>query len=279
MRNLLNFLFQYGYWLLFILLEVISLTLMFRFNNYQGSVGFTSANYVAGHLHDWASEVSSFFKLRTINEQLAQRNTLLEIENAALLKALQQTIPDSSLIAAQQSLHQAGYQLLPAQAISNSVTNPDNYITINRGEADGVTTEMGIVNGNGIVGIVYMTSKHYAIALSLLNSKSSISCKFKDSEYFGYLKWAGGNPSYAYLEDLPLHALFQKGDTIVTSGHSAIFPQGLMVGTVDSIANSKDGLSYLLRVKLSTDFSCLDNLLVISNDHQQELQQLHKQVQ
>lgn len=279
MRNLLNFLFQYGYWLLFILLEVVSLTLMFRFNNYQGSIGFTSANIIAGHIHAFSAEVSSFFKLRTVNEQLAQRNAALEFENAILLKSLQENQADSCTISTTQGLQKAGYQLLPAQAISNSITYTDNYITINRGEADGVTSEMGLVNGCGIVGIVYMTSKHYAIAISLLNSKSSISCKFKNNNYFGYLKWRGGSPSYAYLEDLPRHAIFQKGDSIVTSGHSAIFPQGLMVGTVDSIADSKDGLSYLLRIKLSTDFSCLDNLLVISNTHQKELQQLKEQVQ
>lgn len=278
MRNLLNFLFQYGYWILFILLEVASLTLMFRFNNYQGSVGFTSANRIVGQVYAVSSEISSFFQLRQINEELVQRNATLEFENSLLHETLRQLQAEKEIASTVNSLQEKGYRTITANAISNSLNLPDNYITINRGEADGVTTEMGVLNGCGVVGVIYMTSAHYSIAISLLNSKSSISCKFKDNDYFGYLKWKENNPSYAYLEDLPLHALFHQGDTIVTSGHSAIFPPGMMVGTVDSITNSKDGLSYLLRIKLATDFASLDNLLLIANDRQEEIQQLQEQV-
>lgn len=270
MRNLLNFLFNYGYWILFLLLEIISFMLLFRFNSYQGSVGFTSANRVAGHIYTASANVSSFFKLHTINSQLTQRNIELQAENKALRETLQALMPDSTLDALSHSLDKQGYTAYPCQVINNSLNQPDNYITLNKGAADGVKPEMGVVDGNGIIGIVYLTSEHYSLAISLLNSKSSISCKFKQNDYFGYLKWKGRDSQFAYLEDLPRHALFQKGDTIVTSGHSAVFPKDLMVGTVDSISDSRDGLSYLLRIRLSTDFANLNDAMIISNKHQKE---------
>lgn len=270
MRNLLNFLFNYGYWLLFLLLEVASLLLLFRFNSYQGSVGFTSANRVVGQIYAVSAEVSSFFKLRTVNDQLTLHNIHLQAENKALREALKDIQPDAQEETTAHALQEGGYDIIPTHVINNSLHLPDNYITLDKGAADGVSPEMGVVNGNGVVGIVYMVSKHYSLAISLLNSKSSISCKFKHNDYFGYLKWKGGSSQHALLEDVPRHALFQKGDTVVTSGYSAVFPQGLMVGTVDSIADSNDGLSYLLRVRLSTDFACLDNALIIANKSQEE---------
>lgn len=270
MRNLLNFLFNYGYWLLFLLLEVASLMLLFRFNSYQGSVGFTSASRIAGHIYAVSAEVSSFFKLRSVNEGLTLHNVHLQAENKALREALQEKLPDNQEAVVAHALQAAGYSITPTHIINNSLHLPDNYLTLDKGTADGIAPEMGVVTGNGIAGIVYMVSEHYALAISLLNSKSSISCKFKHNDYFGYLKWKGGDPRHALLEDVPRHALFQKGDTVVTSGYSAVFPQGLMVGTVDSIADSNDGLSYLLRVRLSTDFACLDNALIIANKGREE---------
>lgn len=279
MRNLLNFLLNYGYWILFLLLEVASFMLLFRFNSYQGSVGFTSANWIAGHVYTVSAEVSSFFKLRSVNHRLTQENVTLQAENKALREALQRTVSEVGDKTIALDLQKDDYSTIPVHVINNSLHLPDNYLTLDKGAADGVAPEMGVVGGNGVMGIVYMVSEHYALAISLLNSKSSISCKFKHSDYFGYLKWKGGSPRHALLEDVPRHALFQKGDTIVTSGYSAVFPQGLMVGTVDSIADSNDGLSYLLRVQLATDFACLDNALIISNDHREEQHALETKAQ
>ena len=118
----------------------------------------------------------------------------------------------------------------PAQVVNNSLTHVDNYITINKGSADSICAEMGVVSGNGIVGIVYQTSAHYAIVLPVLNSKSSISCKIRRTDYFGSLKWSGGSSLYAWLRDIPRHSEFSLGDTVVTSGHSAVFPEGIPVG-------------------------------------------------
>ncbi|MBR4845347.1 MAG: rod shape-determining protein MreC [Bacteroidaceae bacterium] len=270
MRNLLNFIYNYGYWFLFLLLEVIGFTLLFRFNNYQGSVGFTSANRVIGHLYSVSADISSFFKLHTINTELTRYNVALQAENQALREALHKSMPDNALDALSLTLDKQGYETIPCKVINNSLNYTNNYITLNKGTADGVEPEMGVVNGNGIIGIVYLASEHFSLVMSLLHSKSSISCKFKHNDYFGYLKWRGKDSQFAYLEDVPRHALFQQGDTIVTSGYSAVFPKNLLVGTVDSISDSKDGMSYLLRVQLATDFANLSDAVVISNKYKKE---------
>ena len=278
MRNLLNFFLKYNYWFLFVLLEVISFALLFRFNSYQGSAFFTSANRVAGAVYDAANNVTGYFHLKTINDELVQKNVELELQVERLREALTEATGDSSGIEQMKQEALQGYDIFKASVINNSITHADNYITINKGTADGVRSEMGVVNGSGVVSIVYLTSSHHSIVIPVLNSKSSISCKIKKSDYFGFLKWDGGSSEYAYVKDMPRHSLFSLGDTIVTSGHSAVFPSGIPIGTVDDIADSHDGLSYLLRVKLFTDFARLNDVRVIAEKGQEEQLELEKQV-
>lgn len=158
--------------------------------------------------------------------------------------------------------------------VNNTLDRADNFITIDRGTADSVSAEMGVVCGKGVVGIVGKTASHHSLVISLLNSKSNISCKIKGSGYFGYLRWDGKDVRYTYLRDLPRHAECQKGDTIVTSGYSSIFPEGLMVGIVEDISDSHDGLSYLLKVRLATDFGRLNDVRVIARKGMEEINEL-----
>ena len=270
MRNLLNFLLKYDYWLLFVFLEVVSFILLFRFNSYQGSVFFTSANRIAGNIYEVASEITSYFGLHTVNRDLVRRNVELELQVESLSKALKAYTRDTTEVEKNYKDVLADYSIYPAQVVNNSLTHVDNYITINKGSADSICAEMGVVSGNGIVGIVYQTSAHYAIVLPVLNSKSSISCKIRRTDYFGSLKWSGGSSLYAWLRDIPRHSEFSLGDTVVTSGHSAVFPEGIPVGMVDDIMDSHDGLSYVLKVKLFTDFARLNDVNVISSRGQSE---------
>ncbi len=279
MKDLLNFLLKYNDWFLFILLEVMSLTLFFRFNNYQGSVFFTSAGEVTGMVYELAENVTGYFRLRATNDELMQKNVELELQLDQYRRALAEATRDTTGLEQMEQEVLAGYEMRKATVINNSVTHADNYITLNKGTADGIRREMGVVDGNGVVGIVFLASAHYAVVIPVLNSKSSIFCKIKRSDYFGFLKWDGGSPEYAYVMDLPRHSLFSLGDTIVTSGHSAVFPSGIPVGTVDNIADSHDGLSYLLRVKLFTDFARLGDVRVIAGKGQEEQAALEKQVQ
>ena len=274
MRNLLNFLLKYNYWFLFILLEVICFVLLFRFNNYQQSVYFTSANVVTGKVYEVSGSVSSYFHLKSVNEDLLDRNMLLEQQIANLENALRERQVDSVIVNSIRNLDNKDYQIFKAHVIRNSLNQADNYITLDKGSSSGIRPEMGVVDGNGVVGIVYKTSPNYSLVISVLNSKSSISCKIVGSEYFGYLKWEHGDSRYAYLKDLPRHAGFNLGDTVVTSGYSTVFPAGVMVGTVDDMSDSNDGLSYLLKIKLATDFGKLGDVRVIARTGQMEQQEL-----
>ena len=277
MRNLLNFFLKYNYWFLFILLEVISFALLFRFNNYQGSAFFTSSNQVAGMAYEAANNVTGYFHLKSINDDLVQKNVELELQMEHLRSALMELTSDSTGLERMKADALKGYDIYRANVINNSLTHVDNYITIDKGESDGVRSEMGVINGSGVVGIVYHTSANFSLVIPLLNSKSSISCKIKRSDYFGFLKWDGGSSMYATVKDMPRHSLFSLGDTIVTSGHSAVFPGGIPIGTVEDISDSHDGLSYLLKVKLFTDFGRLNDVRVIAQKGQEEqLELAHK---
>lgn len=139
-------------------------------------------------------------------------------------------------------------------------------MTIDKGRADGVEVDMGVACGNGVVGVVYLVGYHYSVVIPVLNASSSrISCAIRDRGYFGYLHWYGGDPTVAYVEDIPRHAKFRLGEWVVTSGFSSIFPSGVLVGKIEQAYNSSDGLSYKLKVQLSTDFSCVRDVVVISD--------------
>lgn len=276
MQNFPDFLTKHSHWLLLVLLEVVSFVLLCRFNNYQGSVFLTSANWIPGVIYEGASNVSSYFGLRLANRALTSREAELELQVSSLRQALREFQKDTTAIAQLQGSVLKDYQIREAQVVNNSVTRTDNYITINKGSQDGITPEMGVISGLGIVGIVYMTSSHYALVLPVLNSKSSISCKIQRTDYFGSLIWERGSSRYAWIKDMPRHSEFSLGDTLVTSGYSSVFPEGIPVGTVDDMEDSHDGLSYRLKVRLFTDFARLSDVVVIQtrsgNSEQESLE-------
>ncbi|MBO4850298.1 MAG: rod shape-determining protein MreC [Prevotella sp.] len=281
MRNLIEFLKKYNYWFLFVLLEVISLILVFQYNNYQGSVWFTSANYLTGLTLEGDAWLHSFVGRGNANRQLTERNLLLEREVTLLREQLTEvrvkydsTYVDSGLVRVQGL---ESYKLIPAKVIGNSISKADNMMTIDKGLRDGVHADMGVVCGNGVVGVVYMASRHYAVVIPVLNYKSNISCTIQRKGYFGYLHWSGGPSDIAYVDDIPRHALFENGDTVTTSGYSAMFPPGVMVGTILSKEDSRDGLSFRLKVKLTTNFGNLRDVCVIDDAAVKEQLELLRQ--
>lgn len=266
MHNLLDFLQKYHHWFLFVFLEVISGVMLFRYNSYQGSVWLSSANRMAGQIYEMESGVTSFFSLTRANEELTLRNFYLERQVDQLRRLYTDLTKDTTVEERNQLQFLSQYKLIPAKVVSNSVNKPDNLMTINKGKADGVEVDMGVACGNGIVGIVYLVSDHYSVVIPALNASSSrISCAIRNRNYFGYLHWTGGDPTIAYVEDIPRHAHFKKGEWVVTSGYSSIFPSGVLVGKIEKVFNSNDGLSYKLQVRLSTDFSCLRDVVVVSD--------------
>lgn len=265
MRNLLDFLARHNHWFVFVLLEVISAVLLFKYNSYQGSVWFSSANAVSGRVYEASAAVGQYFSLVTVNRQLTQRNVYLEREVARMAQEHAEATADSSYLQRLQNNQTNRYRSVPARVVSSSLDRLNNFITIDKGEADGVKKDMGVVCGTGIVGIVYLTSAHYSVVIPVLNSKSNISCSIRGRGYFGYLHWMGGVPDEAYLDDVPRHARFRIGDVIVTSGYSSVFPSGMLVGKVMRVYNSANGLSYRLRIKLTTDFGNLRDVCVITD--------------
>ena len=265
MRNLLDFLARHNHWFVFVLLEVISAVLLFKYNSYQGSVWFSSANAVSGRVYEASAAVGQYFSLVTLNRQLTQRNVYLEREVARMAQEHAEATADSSYLQRLQNNQTNHYRSVPARVVSSSLDRLNNFITIDKGEADGVKKDMGVVCGTGIVGIVYLTSAHYSVVIPVLNSKSNISCSIRGRGYFGYLHWMGGVPDEAYLDDVPRHARFRIGDVIVTSGYSSVFPQGMLVGKVMRVYNSANGLSFRLRIKLTTDFGNLRDVCVITD--------------
>lgn len=265
MRNLLEFLAKYNHWFVFLILEVVSMVLLFQYNSYQGSAWFSSANAVTGKLYEWDANVETFFSLTKVNQELTQRNAYLEQEVQKLSDSLVSVTKDSSIYHRDQFALLRNYRLIPAKVVANSVDKPGNLMTIDKGSADGIHKDMGVISGTGVVGIVYLVAEHYAIVIPVLNTKSNISCMIQNRGYFGYLRWKGGVSDLAYLEEVPRHAHFKLGDYVVTSGYSAVFPPGVRVGRILHVFNSADGLSYRVQLRLFTDFARLRDVCVIDD--------------
>ena len=265
MRNLLAFLAKYNHWFVFILLEVISFALLFRYNSFQGSVFFSSANAVAGKIYEYRSDVTTFFSMSQNNKRLTERNLMLEQEVKTLSQYIARNNGDSLVLDNYQKQMLKDFRLIPAKVISSSLDKEDNLITLDKGKADGIHEDMGVACGMGIVGVVYMASDHYSIVIPVINKNSNISVTIKKRGYFGFLHWKGGPADIAYIDDVPRHAKFALGDYVVTNGYSSIFPPGIMVGKILHVFNSSDGLSYRVQLRLATDFGNLRHVCVIDN--------------
>ena len=253
--------------------------MLFLYNSYQGSVWISSANLVSGKLYEWQADVVQFFSLTRNNEELSLRNFYLERQLDQLRSLYADATGDTTVARRIELQSLAQYKLIPAKVISNSVDRPNNLITIDKGRVDGVMPDMGVACGSGLVGVVYQASDHYAVVIPVLNNSSRISCAIRGRGYFGYLTWNGGDPSVAYVEDIPRHAKFKRGEWVETSGYSSIFPHGVTVGKIAKVYNSRDGLSYRLQVNLSTDFGCLRDVCVISDSQIAERVRLQKAAQ
>ena len=297
MRNILDFLIKYSHWALFILLQLIAAILLFRFNSFQGSVWFTSASEVTASVTKVTAEVTRYFGLEQMNRDLTERNIYLmqqleyykelvgenEHENDSLIviQGMQKIVrTDSSVVVMKKppTLMDRSFVVCPARVVNISVRRFDNYLAIDKGESNGVRTGMGVISGMGVVGIVCRTSDNYSLVLPVINSGSSISCKIARTDYFGFLKWEGGDPLTAFMTDVPRHAEYEIGDTVVTSGHSTVFIEGIPVGKVISKDESDDEMSFTLGISLFTDFGRLNDVYVMALPPREELTELEKDI-
>ncbi len=248
--------------------------LLFNNNPYQHHVYLTSAGSITSSIHEGASNISSYFHLRKINNDLQLHTSSLELEILELRNKLQyyeeKYDVDSALIPDQSSQ----FNFIQAHVIKNSTNNPHNYITINKGANDSIKPEMGVIDHNGVVGKIDVVGKNNARVISLLNPNIKLSCCINGTQNTGSLIWDGIDPEYAILEELPRHTVYKKGDTIITSGYSSSFPYGIPVGIIVSDHKTKEGDFQRLKIKLTANFTKLSDVRVIINYMASELDSL-----
>ncbi len=274
MNELFSFIVKHSKWLVFAFYMTISCMLLFNDDPYRRHVYMTSAGRMASNVYKGANNISSYFDLREINSDLNRRNAELQAQIVSLESTIDRLREASFTDTLVVDSGVKPFEFIVANVIHNSISRPLNYITIDKGSADGIRPELGVIDRNGVVGIVSTTGPHSARVISLLNPNFRLSCKIKKSEYFGSLVWDGASPDEALLEELPRHSVYEPGDTIVTSGYSAVFPAGLPVGTVIDAATDRNQNFFTLRIKLLTDFTTLGNVQIVVNNQAEELKAL-----
>ncbi len=263
MNNLLNFLIKYSVVFLFLFLEIISLSLVVSNQEYQKSVFLSSSNNMVSSMYEMSNTVVEFFKLRTANDNLSEENTALKnqiIELQNKLSALEPEEKDSTDYHVPPDMEN---KLISAKVINNSTNKLQNYITLNKGYDDGLRPDMGVISDEGVVGIVKTVSHKFAVVIPVLNDKIKINCKFKKNNYSGPLQWDGLDYRYAGLNDIARHVELALGDTLITSGFTSNFPEGIPVGIIEDFKIRESDSYYTIKVKLAVNFRTLSHVKVI----------------
>lgn len=276
MRNLINFLIQYSVLILFLFLEIISFALVVNNREYQKSVFLSSSNSAVSGLYEINNSVVEFFKLRDANDNLSEENTLLKNELNKLRNQLSTLEPEKD-----DSLHfqippEMEYEFISAKLINNSTNKLQNYITLNKGLRDGIKVDMGVISDEGVVGIVKTVSDKFAVVIPILNDKIKINCKFTKTNYSGPLQWDGLDYRYADLKDIARHVEFSLGDSLITSGFTNTFPEGIPVGIIEDFKIKKSEAYYNIKVKLAVNFRTLSHVKVINYKNYNEQRTLEK---
>jgi len=260
MKNLLHFIVRFHFTILFIVFELFCLLLLVNYNNYQKSQFLNSSNSISGGIYEKVSSVTDYLSLAKTNEELSRENAKL---NNLLGSSFKSSVDSSFMYS--DTLYRQQYIYRTAKIINNSVNKQLNYITLNKGRIHGIESDMGVVTANGVVGVVKSVSENYSSVISLLNSRIKISAKIKKNDYFGSLSWDGKDYRKALLLDIPFHVQVRKGDTIVTSGFSSTFPEGLTLGIIDEVLTSSGSNFQEVKVLLSNDFKSLSYVKVIGD--------------
>ncbi|MCV6629937.1 MAG: rod shape-determining protein MreC [Flavobacteriaceae bacterium] len=268
MQRIINFIIQNKNHLLFVFLFAIALGFTIQSHSYHSSKYFNSANAFSGNLFSFTHGISNYMGLQRQNENLIQENKNLREE---LLRIQNSNLQSISV----DSLYQQ-FTITTAAIINNNYIKKNNYLTINKGSNHGIEQDMGVITSNGIIGIVEHTSKRFATIQSILNTRSNINAKIKNTDYFGSLKWDLKSPKFVQLADIERFVPIKKGDTIITGGKSTIFPQGIPIGVVETYSLNEVEGSYDIQVALFNDMTNLKHVYIIKNNLQEEIQQLEQ---
>jgi len=268
MLSLLRFLFEKRNFLFFVLLEVLCGWMIFTFNKYQGAFYFNSSNAIAANVFSFNRGITSYFDLQEQNDKLA-------FENIALRRALEleKAIRKIDTLSVSDSIRRDAFEFIPARVVKNSLNGTQNFITINKGDLDGMSPYMGLIGPQGVVGELKYCSDHYATGFSLLHVKNGLSAKLSGSGAVGTLQWDGVDSRYAKLNYIGRHYFIQPGDSVNTSGFNAVFPAGIPIGVVEKVSDDNQSF-YNITVRLATDFSSLDHVYVIKSKRKPEIDSL-----
>lgn len=264
MKEIIKLILKYHFTIIFILLEIVSFSLIIRHNEYQRAIFSENASTLFGNVSSTITSIKDYFRLKEMNESLANENILLKnrLEEYELLR---DTIIHGTVV--QDSI--PVYEYIGAKQVNATYNRTKNYITLNRGRKNGLQKEMAVCTPEGIVGLIQDLSDHFAVVIPLINVDSRISAKIKKNNYYGSLQWDGNDYAYSYLNDIPYHVEVNARDTIVTSGLSKIFPEGIVVGYVESV--DKETANFLkIKVKLAVDFKRINHVYVILNNKKNE---------
>ncbi|MFN4082621.1 MAG: rod shape-determining protein MreC [Bacteroidia bacterium] len=272
MRNLIYFLYKYHTFLLFLLLEILSLITIYRYNNYQKASFLNATATYTSRIYDGVSRTKNYFYLRVINDSLMAENARLRSQ---MLNAYYES--GFTVLSINDSAYKQQYQYIPAEVVNNSVIYRNNYLTLNKGSNHSINVGMGVITHNGVVGVVNAVSANYCTVLSLLNSNAKISATIKKNDAFGSLVWDGKDPKFCKLLDVNKHVEIAEGDEIVTSKYSGIFPQGLPIGRIKSYLLEPGDNFYNIQVELNSDFATLKTVYIIKNLLKEEQTALEKQ--
>lgn len=278
MQKLFSFIIKNAHVFVFLLLEVVSLILVFNYNDYPRSVALSSGNaYVAG-LYEKANSVTDYFSLKQQNESLGR-------ENADLMRKimLYESILEKKDLAYRDTLLDSilpdkNYRFITARVIDNNTNKLQNFFTLNKGRADGIAVDMGVMTSEGVAGIVCAVSEHFAVAISVLNPQIKISCMIQKSEYAGLIAWDGDSPEFAKLEDISAHLQVEDGDTIVTTGFTSIFPRNIPVGVIERHKKDRTNSYHDIDVRLFTNFKTMSHVKVLDFVRREEYKSLQDSV-
>jgi rod shape-determining protein MreC len=272
MRNLINIILKYNFVILFVFIEFISFVILVNHNDFQSSGFFNYSRTIGSYYFKKTNALKEYLSLREVNRKLMD-------ENAALRGLLPSSFYkiDTSFIEVKDTSFKVHYKYTPAKVINNSTNHQYNYITLNKGKGQGIEEGMGVVSPDGIVGIVEAVSENFSLVISMLNRDFRVSAKIKKNNYFGPLEWSGKNSYTAVLNEIPLHVNVQKGDSIVTSGFNAVYPEDVLIGFVEDIKVTS-GSFYSIQVRLASDFNRLSYVMIVNNLLSDEIDELESKM-
>lgn len=270
MQQIVNFIIRNKTFLFFLLLFSISLLFTIQSHDYHKSRFINSANFLTGGVYNTSNSVSSYFELK-------EQNLLLQEENNALKSRIYNTTTNNIESYIDTTTFKQSYKFTPARVIKNSYALPNNVLLLNRGKRDSINQDYAVITSKGILGITDNSNSKFTTVISILNSTSRISAQLKNTNHFGSLIWNSVSPEFVQLTEIPQKAIVQKGDTIITSGRSAIFPKGIPIGTIQSYNLDQAKNYYEIEVKLFNDMTNIEHVYIIKNMDKKAIENLLNQ--